>query len=77
METMSVSDFKARALKVLKRVDEEQQSVVLTRRGKPVAQVIPYRESSQPCQPGALAHLLTFEGDVVTPLGEDLWDAAK
>ena len=77
METMTVTHFKARALEVLKRVDEEQEGVLLTKRGRPIAQVVPYREPAQAATPGGLSHLLTFEGDVVSPLGPEMWESAQ
>ena len=77
MDTMTVTQFKARALEVLKRVDEEQEGVLLTKRGRPIAQVVPYREPGAEATAGRLAHLLTFEGDVLSPLGDDLWESAR
>ena len=77
VDTMTVTQFKARALEVLKRVEEEQAEVVLTKRGRPIAQVVPYREPAGSLEPGGLAHLLVFEGDVVSPLGGELWEAGR
>lgn len=74
MAKMGVSDFKAHALQVLDRVAKSRESVVLTKYGKPVAEVIPYRGSAASAQPGRLAGTVTFHGDIVEPLGADDWD---
>jgi len=43
MKTMAISKFKAHALKVLNEVAKSQETIVITKRGKPLAQVVPYR----------------------------------
>ena len=77
METMTVTEFKVRALAVLRRVGETQESVLLTKRGQPIARVVPYRDSPGEAIPGGLSHLLRFEEDVVAPLGEEMWYSAR
>jgi prevent-host-death family protein len=77
MQTMGISQFKAHALKILDQVAKLQESIVITKRGKPVAQVIPYRNSDMNPKPGKLANYLVFEKDIVSPLGEEMCDACK
>lgn len=77
MKTMAISEFKARALKVLNEVSESQETILITKRGKPLAQVVPYRKSDMKAAPGKLADAFVFEKDIVTPLGEKLWEACK
>jgi len=77
MQTMGISQFKAHALKILDQVAKLQESIVITKRGKPIAQVIPYRNSDMNPKPGKLANYLVFEKDIVSPLGEEIWDACK
>ena len=43
MKTMAISVFKARALQVLDTVSKTKESVVVTRRGRPLAEVVPFR----------------------------------
>lgn len=73
---MSVSEFKAKALGAFEQI-AKGASVVVTKRGKPIARVIPYAESTSDNTAGRLAGTLLFEGDLVSPLGADLWDAAR
>jgi len=68
MKTMAISKFKAYALKVLNEVSKSQETVVITKRGKPIAQVVPYRKSGMKPTPGKLAHAFVFEKDIITPL---------
>ena len=77
MQTMGISQFKAHALKILDQVAKTQESIIITKRGKPLAQVIPYRNSDMNPKPGKLADYLVFEKDIVSPLGEEMWEACK
>lgn len=43
MQTMLVSDFKAKAIATLKRVKETGEPVLVTLRGEPLAEVVPVR----------------------------------
>lgn len=77
MKTMAISEFKAHALKVLNDVAKSQETIVITKRGKPIAQVVPHRKSEMKPTPGKLADSFVFEKDVITPLGEGLWEACQ
>jgi len=77
MKTMAISQFKARALQVLGEVAKTKESVVLTKRGKPLAEVVPFRDSDRQPQPGTLSGVLVFEKDIVSPIGEADWDACR
>lgn len=76
-KTMAISEFKAQALKVLKEVETNQEAIVITKWGKPLAQVIPYWKSELKPKPGKLADTFVFEKDIITPLGEALWEASQ
>ena len=77
METMGISKFKAHALKILDQVAKTQEMIVITKRGKPLAQITPYRASDINPKAGKLSHALVFENDILSPLGEEMWDACK
>jgi prevent-host-death family protein len=77
MQTMGISQFKSHALKIIDEVAKTKETIVITKRGKPLAQIIPYRDSMSNHVPGKLADALVFENDIVSPLGEQMWDAAK
>ena len=75
MKTLAISDFKAHALQMLARVAETRESVVVTKRGKPLATITPFA-GSKPA-PGKLSEALVFEKDIVSPLGAEMWHACK
>jgi prevent-host-death family protein len=77
MKTMAISEFKAHALKVLNEVAKSQETILITKRGKPIAQVVPHRKSELKPTPGKLADAFVFEKDIITPLGEKLWEACQ
>ena len=77
MQTMGISRFKAHALRILDQVARSQESIIITKRGKPLVRVIPYRDLDTNPRPGKLAGYLVFEKDIVSPLGEEMWDASK
>jgi len=75
MRTLTITDFKAHALQVLGQVAETKETVIVTKRGKPLAEVIPFSPPS--ARPGKLANALVFEKEIVSPLGESMWDSCK
>ncbi len=75
MKTMTVTDFKAHALQVLAEVSRSREPVVLTRRGRPLAKVVPYTEEA--CEPGMLAETIIYEGDIVSPAAEEDWESLR
>ena len=77
MKTMPITKFKAYALKVVDQVAKSNESLIITKRGKPLAELKPYRESEKKTVPGKLASALVFEKDIVAPLGSDTWEACK
>jgi prevent-host-death family protein len=77
MKTMAISQFKTHSLKVLGQVARTKETVVVTKRGKPLVEVIPFRHSDELPTPGKLADTLLFEEDIVSPLGESVWSACQ
>lgn len=75
--TLSVTEFKAHALEGFKAVSTKNQTLIVTKWGKPIARVVPYQEKSKSASTGRLAHLLVEEHDVISPLGAELWSASK
>jgi len=75
MKSMQVTEFKAHALQVLGQVAKTREPVLITKRGIPLVEVIPYSDKKPSA--GRLSDALVFEKDIVSPLGEDLWDACR
>jgi len=66
-KTMSAADFKAKCLEVLDTVAKTSESVVVTKRGRPVARVVPMVNKPHRLF-GALKGRVRSVGDIVQPL---------
>ena len=79
METISVSKFKATCLALLERVRVSGEPILITKRGEPIAQVLPPPPPEQTGRSafGCARGRMEVVGDIVSPLPEALWDALK
>ncbi|MCK4766225.1 MAG: type II toxin-antitoxin system Phd/YefM family antitoxin [Candidatus Aminicenantes bacterium] len=77
MKAMGISQFKAHAVEILAQMAKTKENIVITKRGKPLARVIPYRDLNATPKPGKLADTLVFEKDIISPLGEEMWEACS
>jgi len=74
METLSVSKFKATCLSVLEEVKTKKKRIRITKRGKPIAEIVPVNTKEKDVP---LKAAVTFIGDIVSPVAEDEWEAQK
>jgi prevent-host-death family protein len=74
METLSVSKFKATCLSVLEEVKTKRKKVCITKRGVPIAEVVPVNMKEKGI---SLKAAVTFIGDIVSPVAEDEWEVQK
>jgi prevent-host-death family protein len=72
--TIGAGQFKAICLRILDEVEQTRETVVITKHGKPVAQLTPM-PAKQPLF-GAMKDSVLWEGDIVSPL-EDEWEANR
>lgn len=72
--TIGAGDFKAKCLQLLDDVAAHREPLVITKRGKPVAKLVPMPPDSELF--GALAGSVLDETDIVSPI-DSKWDAAK
>lgn len=77
MNSMAISMFKTNALRLIDQVAKTKQPIVITKRGKPLAELIPFYAAESTPKPGMLSDTLLFEKDLVSPLGADIWDACR
>lgn len=76
IETIAISEFKATCLAVLERVRRTGTPVVVTRRGEPIAEVVPPSiATSRESWLGAMRDTATVVGDLVAPVGTQDWEA--
>ena len=79
MKEVAISEFKAKCLAILEEVRKTKQTILVTRFGKPVAEVTP----PSPCQKerswlGSMKGEIKFLGDIVAPVfDESDWKDSK
>jgi prevent-host-death family protein len=72
---IAAGEFKAKCLHLLDDVQRTRTEIVVTKRGRPVARVLP-PEEEMPKVIGRMAGTVTIHGDIVAPIGEK-WEAAE
>jgi prevent-host-death family protein len=73
---MPVTEFKAHCLQHLEEVRRQGCALTLTRRGVPIAKVVPIQQAEPRSLRGMLAGRITFHGDIVhTDLGD--WESVR
>ena len=79
MEVIAISKFKATCLAVLERVRKTGNPILVTRRGKPVAQVQPPPPSEPKSQSlfGSMKGTAEVLGDIVSPMSDQDWEALR
>jgi len=70
---ISAGQFKAKCLKLMDEVRNRREEVVITKRGKPVARLVPFDEKQAKIY-GCMQGTVTILGDIVSPVKEK-WDA--
>jgi len=66
MKTMAAGAFKVHCLKVMDEVQSKRQAVLITKRGKPVAKLVPVEKQSDDIY-GFFVGKGKIVGDVVSP----------
>ena len=72
--TIAAGEFKTKCLKLLDEVAETRETLVVTKHGKPVAQVIPMPHQADPF--GRMKGSVKILGDIISPLDVE-WEAMK
>ncbi len=73
--TIAAGEFKAKCLKLLDQVAENRETLVITKHGKAVAQLVPM-PAKQRNIVGSMKGSVTILGDIISPLDVE-WDAMK
>jgi prevent-host-death family protein len=72
---IKASEFKAKCLALMDEVARTGDTVVITKNGKPVAELVPHRPRKQSLR-GLLKDELFITGDIISPIDVE-WDALK
>jgi len=66
-------EFKAKCLKLMDEVQARHQPIIITKHGKPVAQLVPIEDSVVE-NFGCMQGMITIQEDIVKPM-DVTWDA--
>jgi prevent-host-death family protein len=68
MQEVAISEFKAKCLAMLEQVRKTKKPIRITRRGKPVAEVVPPSPARQKNWLGSMKGTAEILGDIVSPV---------
>jgi prevent-host-death family protein len=69
VQEVAISEFKAKCLSLLDRVNKTKTPLLVTRRGKPIAEVVPVSpDVEDKSWLGSMAGTATIVGDIVEPV---------
>ena len=74
IKIIKASEFKAKCLRLMDQVAETGSTLVITKNGRPVAQLGPV-VSRTPTLAGAHRGMIAVVGDIISPIDEE-WEAA-
>lgn len=78
MKTMAAGAFKARCLRVMEEVRKRRQPVLITKRGKPVAKLVPVDEERSTSVFGSMRGKIEVHGDIVAPVvPPEAWEVLR
>jgi prevent-host-death family protein len=72
---IKASEFKAKCLAIIDEVERTRQPIVITKRGKPVAELVPHKASSRNLL-GIFKGKMEIVGDIISPIDVE-WEALK
>jgi prevent-host-death family protein len=77
MKTMAAGEFKAKCLKVMDRVNATREPVLITKKGRPVAKLVPVDQKADDIF-GCLAGTFEIVGDIESPIEpSEAWEALR
>lgn len=73
MISINTHEAKTRLSELLAKVESDQETVVICRNGKPVAELVPWQKPADPLRQDAALAKVVFHADPALPLGEEEW----
>jgi prevent-host-death family protein len=78
MPRVPATEFKARCLELMDRVSERRETYVITKRGRPVARLVPVERGGGEPLFGRLRGWVEEEGDIMRPVvPPEAWETLK
>ena len=76
MKKIAAGEFKARCLSLMEDVRSTREPLVITKRGKPVAKLVP-ADSPEREFIGRLKGVIRVVGDIESPIEPDAWESSR
>ena len=74
MQTIQTSEFKANCLALMDEVARTGEGVLITKNGKPVAELHPHVDKTRPSPFGLHKGMIEVKGDIISPIDVE-WEA--
>ncbi|HCE44531.1 MAG TPA: type II toxin-antitoxin system prevent-host-death family antitoxin [Lentisphaeria bacterium] len=74
METMVISEFKAKCIRVMKDINRTKHPLIITIRGVPVARIEPVRSKGARRTLGSMKGSIKIKGDIVSSDFSSDWE---
>ncbi len=72
---IAAAKFKSQCLALMDEVERKRKEIVITKRGRPVAKLVPVEGDSNKLF-GGMRGTIRITGDIVSPIGEP-WNAER
>jgi prevent-host-death family protein len=69
---VAATEFKANCLRLMDEVAQQRRPIIITKRGKPVAKLVPVEKEAIDLF-GRMAGSIKIYGDIISPTDEDEW----
>jgi prevent-host-death family protein len=79
MKEVAISEFKAKCLALLEQVQKTKKPILVTRFGKPVAEVVPASPKSATADwIGSMKDTMEIVGDIISPANDESdWEVLR
>ncbi|MGD1074334.1 MAG: type II toxin-antitoxin system Phd/YefM family antitoxin [Bryobacteraceae bacterium] len=78
MKEVAISEFKAKCLALLDQVQKTKKPIRVTRRGKPIAEVVPATPVRSPDWMGSMQGRSKILGDIISPASDESdWEVLR
>lgn len=77
MQTIQASKFKAQCLALMDQVARTGETIVITKNGKAIAELRPHAKPRAKSLFGLHKGRIKIHGDIISPIGTELWEALE
>lgn len=74
IKSIPAGEFKAKCLQLMQQVQDSHKSIIITKRGVPIAKLVPVDSAPETAMFGVLEGSVTIVEDIVSPINET-WNA--